>query len=324
MPEHIFEIISRYLAGEASLDDIMQLSDWLNQDEKNRLRLKQLKRFWEMPVKLEEPDVTFEKFFKRIDSPHKVVASRTKKIRISPRFRMISAVAAVALLFIAVSVSLFFNKEQHPPIEYYSYNCINGVDRIVLPDSSIVYLNKGGKITYENNYKEKRSVTLKGEAYFDVMKAAGLFTVHLGSNTSIEVLGTKFNVQAFSGNNQIITTLKEGSVRFVKGEQQIMLTPDQQLIYDVSRASYNICQVDADIYTAWKNYIYSYNGITMLELCRELGRIYGIEIDLASRLTNIKVSGSFECQHDIEQILKVMEKRMQFEWKRKDNQITIQ
>ncbi|MDR1155736.1 MAG: DUF4974 domain-containing protein [Bacteroidales bacterium] len=323
MPENILEIISRYLAGEASLDDIMQLSDWLNRDEINRLRLKQLKRFWEAPVRMKEPDVPFEKFFERIDSPHRM-APKAKKRHISSSVWMISTAAAVALLLMIISVSVFFNREEHPLIEYYSYNCISGVEQVVLPDSSIVYLNRGGKITYANNYKEVRSVTLEGEAYFDVMKASGLFTVRLGSGASIEVLGTRFNVQALGGDRRIVTTLEEGSVRFVKGEQQIMLVPDQQLIYDVNKADYSIRQVDADMYTAWKEYIYRYNGIIMQDLCKELERMYRVEIILNPGLKNVKVSGSFEYRHDLDQILNVMKKRMRFEWKREGNKIVIQ
>lgn len=301
------------------MDDILQLSDWLNRDEKNRLRLKQLKKFWDTPVKMEKPELSFEQLFTKMDSRHKIIP-KTKRSGFSSRMRIISAAAAVALLLIIGSI-VFMGRKTSLSTDYYAYHCINGVDRITLPDSTVVYLNKGGKLTYASDYKENRRVSLTGEAYFDVMKADGVFTVNLYKDAAIEVLGTRFNVQ--TGNNRIVTTLEEGSVRFVRGGQFIPLTPDQQLVYDMGNSVYVINQVDPDMYTAWKEYMYKYNGITLQELCKELKRIYKVEIFLSSKLRNVKVSGSFEYRHDVEQILDVMKKRMQFEWRREGNKIWI-
>ncbi len=321
MTKDIFKILSRFLAGEASLNDVLRLSDWLNQDEHNRRRLMQLKRFWDSPVELaelEKPETAFGKFDKRLTAPVE------PKTGISRRIWVVSTVAASIALLIVVSLSIFHSVKERQPVDYYTYTCRNGVDRMVLPDSTVVYLNKDSRITYASNYGKNRWVRLDGEAYFDVMKELGTFTVDVGSDASIEVLGTKFNVVAFSGKKQVITTLEEGSVRFVKGGQQIMLAPDQQLVYNVDMSGHQIRQVDTDVFTAWKEHVYKYNSITMLELCQELERFYDVKIDLSSRLKNIKVSGSFEYRHNIEQILNVMEKRMQFKWKRKGNHITIQ
>ena len=185
--DNIYTIISRFLAGEATSTDISELNDWLAQDENNVRRLNQMQKFWETPVETAAPETSFEKFFARIEAP------KINPERSSRKFYRITPVAAAAsiALFVTISLSmLFLGKSHRTPVEYYTIACKSGVERLVLPDSSVVYLNEASRVTYTNSYAEERRVRIEGEAYFDVVKGRGTFRVDMNDDTSIEVLGT--------------------------------------------------------------------------------------------------------------------------------------
>lgn len=319
--DNIYTIISRFLAGEATPTDISELNDWLAQDENNVRRLNQMQKFWETPVETTAPETSFEKFFARIEAP------KINPERSSRKFYRITPVAAAAsiALFVTISLSmLFLGKSHRTPVEYYTIACKSGVERLVLPDSSVVYLNEASRVTYTNSYAEERRVRIEGEAYFDVVKGRGTFRVDMNDDTSIEVLGTKFNVAAFAEKNSVIATLEEGAIKFIGGDREILLEPDQQLVYDRATLKCQVSDVDASIYTAWKEPVYKYMSITMTELCHELERLYGLDICLNPNIGNIRVSGSFKRKDNIETILGVMEKRMQFQWTRNGDHIQIE
>lgn len=320
MERKIYKIISRYLAGEASSADMEILRKWMAEDDKNAGRIELLRKFWNTSGQLQKPETSFEEFFERIESSERKRRFRHRVIGLRP-----ITVAASVALFAAVSASMFFiGKNLWSPTEYYTFVSSHGVERLTLPDSTVVYLNAESRLTYTDRYDRERKVRIEGEAYFDVVKGRGTFTVDVGDNASIEVLGTSFNVLAFPGDGQVVTTLEEGSVRFVQGKSEIMLKPDEQLVYDRDTRGCLVSEVDAMAYSSWKEPVYRYARITMSALCSELERIYGLEISLNPRLENIMVSGSFERRDDIEMILKVMEKRMKFSWTRKGNHIQIE
>ena len=301
LPEKIFEIISRYLAGEASLEDIMQLSDWLNHDEKNRLRLKQLKNFWEAPVKMDEPHINFEKFIKRIDSQSNMATSRAKNIRISSRARIMMAAAAVALLFIIVSVSTHFN--QPAAITETLSNVIEvpygGKSKITLSDGSTVWINAGSKITYKDGFgTTTREIELEGEAYFDVTKNENIpFFVHTGLST-IKVYGTTFNVKAYADDDIVETTLDSGAISitsdYISGE--IVMTPKQKVtIYKkieplvetlptvkepaIKLEKVNVEKVaNIEPITAWKDNRLVFEHEPLCSLAKQLERRYNVNV----------------------------------------------
>lgn len=324
MINDINHIIAKVLSGRAGTEDVLIFNDWLNQSEKNKLEFSRLSEYWNVPVNIEDemPDITsdfaFEKLTKRLDRPRK------KKINIIPGTRFISVAASVTLLIAGVFIIYFLQKNELPPDEYFTYVCPSGNYEMTLPEGSTVYLNENSRLTYSNGYnREKRSVTLEGEAYFDVVKSETPFELTLGE-VSIEVLGTRFNISAYKGQEHIIATLEEGSIRFRNGDRQIMLAPGQQLTYDRNTSDIDIREVEVDLYTAWKEGLYKYRRITLQQLCLELENKFGVEIAVSPRLKDISVTGSFERHQSLDEILGIMKKSVSFKWKRIGNKITIQ
>lgn len=317
----IYTIISRYLAGEATSSDLAQLNDWLAQDESNARQLEQLRKFWAEPVRTPAPRTSFEEFFARIEAREHTAKQAPRRIlRLTP----FAAAASVALFIAAAAFMFLLGGRLMTPVTYYTVACKSGVERLVLPDSTVVYLNEASRVTYTSDYEKKRRVRLDGEAYFDVVKGRGTFQVEVSDNTAIEVLGTKFNVTAFAEKEGVVATLEEGVIKFIGGGREFLLEPGQQVIYNRRTLECTTRQVDASIYTAWKEPVYRYASITMAELCHELERIYGVRITLNPSIGKIRISGSFKRRDDIETILNVMEKRMEFQWKRNGDHVQIE
>ena len=106
--------------------------------------------------------------------------------------------------------------------------------KLLLPDSTQVWLNSGSKLSYNKTYGNgTREVTLSGEAYFDVVKnPAHPFIIHT-VNIDIKVLGTAFNVKSFPGEKNTETSLIRGSIEVTfknRPSEKIILKPNEKLI----------------------------------------------------------------------------------------------
>lgn len=153
--------------------------------------------------------------------------------------------------------------------------------RLRLPDGTNVWLNAASAISYPTAFTgNTRSVTLTGEAYFEVAaNKEQPFIVQLSNETSIRVLGTHFNIHAYPDENNISTTLMEGAVRVHVQQQTSLLKPGQQLdINKKSGATALNNQVDTLAIIAWKNDILNFQDKKLTTVISMIARWYDIEV----------------------------------------------
>lgn len=156
--------------------------------------------------------------------------------------------------------------------------------QLTLSDGSQVWLNAESSITYPTVFKGKnREVTIKGEAYFEVAKNVKIpFKVRVNNKTTVEVLGTHFNINAYPEEDNMHTTLLEGSVKVTKDKEIQMLLPGQQARISNSpldKTSIKLKKdVDIEKVMAWKNGLFNFEGATLGEVMRKLSRWYGINV----------------------------------------------
>jgi len=158
-----------------------------------------------------------------------------------------------------------------------------GQYQLVLPDGSKVWLNAASSLKYPTAFTGKeRSVELTGEAYFEVAKSSSQpFLVKVGG-MQVDVLGTSFNINSYSDEASIRTTLLEGSVRIHRGSGKVLLQPGQQAQVETApNASAEIRVIhdaDLDKVMAWKNGFFNFQDASLEEVMRQLQRWYDIEI----------------------------------------------
>jgi ferric-dicitrate binding protein FerR (iron transport regulator) len=149
--------------------------------------------------------------------------------------------------------------------------------RLVLSDGTAVWLNAASSISYPTVFTgSERSVSMTGEAYFEVAKdALHPFIVEQG-DSRIRVLGTHFNINAYGEGEERRVTLLEGSVEVSRGSNTRMLTPGQQAAIGDVRISVN--RPDTDAVMAWKNGQFIYDGTDIRTMLREISRYYDVEV----------------------------------------------
>lgn len=310
----------------ATNQEKMLVDNWLSEDERNYAIFEKLQKI--------RYNGSFEHAYDSKERIFNIIQNRVSKYSYKRKTKMwqyISA-ASIALLIIIGGLSLFSTiKSTDENISYVETKCEYGSkSKITLSDGSIVELNSGSVLRYPNSFSGKeRVVVLEGEAYFDVAKNKQQPFVVKTNSINVKVLGTHFNVKAYFDDNKIITTLLEGLVKVEKtdsllNEQSIILSPNQQYVFDRLSGSVNINEVDASMYTTWRNGSYYFDTETFSDIVKKLERGFNIRIDIKSpRLQNELFSGVFDRGESIQQILDLFKKHRKFDYRQAGNVIEI-
>jgi ferric-dicitrate binding protein FerR (iron transport regulator) len=155
-----------------------------------------------------------------------------------------------------------------------------GQYQITLSDGSRVWLNAASSLRFPAVFQgNERKVELTGEAYFEVAKnSRAPFLVEAGS-MQVRVLGTDFNVMAYSDEDQVRTTLINGSVRIVNGNDSLSLRPAQQAcLYDNGTLS-KIENASVEEEIAWKQGDILFRNAGIEAVMRSIARWYDVEVE---------------------------------------------
>ncbi|SHG01749.1 FecR family protein [Pedobacter caeni] len=218
-------------------------------------------------------------------------------IKLKPWFNR--KLAAAAILILATTIGLWFMTQQNGELQYVTK--YGETARIVLPDSSVVFLNGNSKLSYQKNWSGKgdREVKVDGEAYFSVKHTHSnqKFFVRMADSLSVEVLGTEFNIS--KRNNETRVVLNSGKIDFhmdrMKDEKSgvIQMKPGDLVEYQSKAQAYTKRKVDPAVYSSWKSSRLVFEKTTLKEVLKTLKDTYGLHIEVQDpSLLNKSVSGS--------------------------------
>lgn len=187
--------------------------------------------------------------------------------------------------------------------------------QVRLPDGSMVYLNTASNLTYPVSFAKSkdRTVTLSGEAYFEVFKDKMHPFIVKTAKQEVRVLGTHFNLKAYPDEEQTKTTLLEGSVkvtplsamgRDAEG-REVVLMPGQQSSFSTKGIKVN--EADPNLETAWKNNKFMFESEPIQNIMKMLERWYDIEVVYEGKAPEYKFGGSVSKFDNISKVLKIME-----------------
>lgn len=192
---------------------------------------------------------------------------------------------------------------------------------VTLSDGTKVWMNESSKLVYPVEFaKERREVTVEGEAYFEVVPNAQAPFYVVGRKGSVRVLGTKFNFT--SSAEQAVTTLVEGSVEVYSSTTKKVITPSQQATI---REDILVEEVDVSMITAWKDGKYIFKSKNLIEVMNYLGDWYNLAIEYDEGVKkDIKLSGVIYKFTTFAEVIEVLEATKQISIKVKDeNNIKI-
>ena len=241
------------------------------------------------------------------------------------RYRIWMAAATVAML-IAMSGWLYNIVSDSEPAFIVASNNTGIVQKVTLPDGTIINLNTCSRLTYPESFSGKsREVFLDGEAYFDVAHDKRHPFIVRAGELKIRVLGTKFNVNASTLVPQITATLIEGSIEAVTGKKNILMKPNQQLKYDTSSGRVSLTELtNASREIRWTQNVWVLSDTPLLDICQRLEQQFNIKIIIMNdELIGKSFTGEFYTNESLESILKTMQISTPFEYEYKGKNIIL-
>jgi transmembrane sensor len=172
-----------------------------------------------------------------------------------------------------------------------------GQYQLRLNDGTMVWLNAASSITYPSSFTgNQREVVIVGEAYFEVAKDKNKpFRVN-ANGIQVEVLGTHFNINAYSDEQSVKTSLLEGSVRI----NNRVLKPGE--------AYYNgkVAKSDLNQDIAWKNGVFNFNNADLFAVMRQLVRWYNIDLKYEGKIKPRIFQGEMDKGLNLSQVIKIL------------------
>ena len=185
-----------------------------------------------------------------------------------------------------------------------------GTYTVELCDGTKVYLNSGTKLEFPSRFDgDMRSVSLKGEAYFEVARNESKPFIVEVDEMKVKVLGTAFNVKSYVDEPGIYTTLVQGSVAILRdGQPEKIIKPGEQAYYNKGVGMLRVSPVDVNEFTAWKDGLFYFKDITLEEILRIVARWYDLEIFYMNQSAkSVVYSGKMPMYSSVEDVLRKFE-----------------
>lgn len=359
MPEELIYLIIKRLTNSIDHEEELHLQRWIENSPENRRIFDEVSDIWLSSAQNSEREFNaseaFNKIKSRLGSPI-LQESKKKPLLINSLLRA----AALALFLIGIgALSYYAGVSKNRPVTS-DYTLIEAPmgsrSKVNLPDGTKVWLNGGSSLKFSNTFnKSDRSVTIRGEGYFDVKHNKELpFFVNTGE-IRIKVLGTAFNIKAYPDEGLVETTLERGSLAIEKvGEEgghlpQAILEPNQRATFikkegtvhlsDVDKKTNEETQaiikkpvkeqlliskkIDTQIFTSWKDNKLVFRNEPFESLIIKLERWYGVNIEIEDEeIKKYHFNGTFE-KETIQDVLKIIHFALPIQYTVIHDQISI-
>ncbi|MGQ7870941.1 FecR family protein [Sunxiuqinia sp. sy24] len=228
----------------------------------------------------------------KVEQSYKKLANRIKLAESGKKRFMFFKYAAVLVLLIGVASMMFWlgrTTQRNNGGEQFQTSVVAAygqIAQVVLPDSSVVWLNSGTKLTYSNGFAiNSRHLELEGQALFQVSRNETLpLTVYTSSGVNVKVLGTQFDVSAYPGDEAVRVILQEGSVELDNPgitDFKRKLSPGEMMTYNTRERSMDVSTIEMENYASWKDGELIFKDEPMLEVIKKLERRFDVEIVVA-------------------------------------------
>lgn len=197
--------------------------------------------------------------------------------------------------------------QKRQPDQYHIVQTPQGKNyKIQLEDGTVVWLNAASSIRFPVYFgTQQRSVEITGEVYFEIAHEQNRpFRVQVGGQT-IEVLGTKFNVNSYPDESGITTTLIEGKVSLSAGSQNYLMHPNDQAILTASR-HFEVRKVDAKSVIAWTNGFLQFRNESLERILKKVSRWYSVQLELDSKMASERYSLRFNQLGSLEDLVAIL------------------
>ncbi len=301
------ELILKHLSGHSSDEEIEQLTKWVNENAENENQFAEMQNSYIFLASTLSPDNQKSAFNEIINQ----INNKKEKKSISVK-RIYSIAASILLPVLLGGFAWFYqwtSSSNEPELFTEIVAPPKHNTQITLPDGTQVWLSPESKLKYGQNYGRKiRNVILDGEGYFEVTKNQEKpFTVETG-HLKVKVLGTSFNLEAYSNEPMVRTTLVRGSLQ-IESElisKEVLLSPGDRVSVDVNSRQLTSEKVNTEIYRLVKDGMIIFKRNTLSEVCRKLERWFMIPVEFnGTDNQDLLFTAKFQ-DESVEKILKIL------------------
>lgn len=308
--------VEKFINDTCTAEEAEQVIEWLATEEGQKYLSDRLNKDAELlkneKVKLMLPALDSKKMWSDIEGKVGPVPPNKTPVYYRNHLSSYRYVAAIVLFLFSLSFLFYDNyvpdqTAKEPKITYFSTNDQQWRE-ITLSDGTEITLNNNSQLWVSATYGQpKREVTLKGEAYFEVIHNEDKpFIIHT-KGVSIKDLGTAFNVRSIPGKKNVQVAVKSGKVSILQNKNpaikktkemaKVELTPGQYAYVDLETSSISINEFEVENYFSWMNDRLQFNEATLAKASKQLSRIYNVTFSYAAdSLKTLKFSAQFEAE----------------------------
>lgn len=296
------ELLARYLADTASEAERNEVEAWLAGSEENARELATYRLIWDhtasMPKKrvAVDTDVAWNKMKAKMgERPAAGVKPEGKTIDFRPQIRKrrlpVTVWAAAMIAILVMAFGWFFLISEKKPASLNIATADNTTEQL-LPDGTKVFLNYNSTLTYPESFDgDLRTVSLQGEAFFDVKPDAAHPFVIQANGSEIRVLGTSFNVKAYK-EAPVRVDVATGKVRVSKDSHRIDLIKGQSA--EVLPDSIRSLQANMNI-MGYRTQVYDFNAADLEDVVNSIRDGYHVDVRLSSdKIAQCRLTIRFE------------------------------
>lgn len=304
------KVLDKYIRGEASLEERLQVTEWLDADERNVHEMMSLHKLHDIAVMNQ---MAAERESKAMDS----VAKTPMWKRIT-----IEAIKYAAVVLLLLGIQQLVKTENESIQQLYVPSGQRA--ELTLSDGTKVWLNSRSRLFYPQSFGKERKVKLEGEAYFCVTHNEHQDFVVQTSNVDIKVLGTEFNVKAYTETPFQQVDLLKGKVELtagVLGSKSISMKPNESIRLTGNRIERS--RIDDYDYFKWTEGLLCFDNEPISSIFKKLEIYYDIQIVVDKKdFQDEPYSGKFRTKDGVEQVLKVLQLEHDFVYV-KDNNLNL-
>ncbi len=303
--------IKKYLTGKSSHDEQKELLNWIR-TEKNLKEFQQVKEEWKAEMRNEAMPTELASNWKSVQN--RMMEQLQQEVGRKQRTLNFFRYAAVFLVLIAVPALIYTLSTNKPeaPLTYTTVAADYGqISKVVLPDSSVVWINSGSAIKYNNRYSAtNRDIELEGEAFFKVTHNPDVPLIVSNADLRVKVLGTEFSVSAYSEEESIQVVLEKGKVELTSATDARFrqeLKPGEMASFSKEKKELAINSVNTNLYTSWKDGLINIYNLPLSELVIKLEKRFNQKFEVDEAIKNMPYTFTIK-NEDLSSVLSLMEK----------------
>ncbi|WP_302927326.1 FecR family protein [Alistipes shahii] len=283
-----FNLIGKYLRGDASLAERIQVMKWAEGNDTQRDEFNALRRIYDATLLMDDD-----------------IAMSKRRTGLRRYWKWLAAAAVIAFVAGISYLPENFRDDPTPHLQFRSLSApIGQQTKTVLSDGTVVWLNSGSELEICAQAEGERRVKLCGEAYLDVARDIDRPFIVETSHMEVRVLGTRFNVNAYDEKQSVVLVSGSVDVTALEQGESSRIRPEEMFTYDACTGERQIRLVDTNNFVSWTEGFLQFKSAPLEQVFMQLQHFYGVRINCDSHLTEeITISGKLELRTGLESAL---------------------